>query len=71
MLISKETHIICDFPGDPDPFPPLDPHMPEDVRQEGSKISNIIHRENFLVGKIIHNTVYSECYLHGRNYYFQ
>ena len=22
MLISKETHITCDFPGDPDPFPP-------------------------------------------------
>ena len=40
MLISKETHRTCDFPGDPDPrSPPLDPHMPEDVRQEGSKIS--------------------------------
>ena len=23
MLISKETHIICDFPGDPDPLSPL------------------------------------------------
>ena len=38
--------------------------MPEDVRQEGSKISKIIHRENFLVGKIIHSTVCSECSLH-------
>ena len=37
MLISKETHITCDFPGDPNPPPPpppppLDPHMPEDAR---------------------------------------
>ena len=40
MLISKETHITCDFPGDPNPLsPPLDPHMPEDARQEESKIS--------------------------------
>ena len=23
MLISKETHITCDFPGDPNPPPPL------------------------------------------------
>ena len=23
MLISKETHITCDFPGDPDPLSPL------------------------------------------------
>ena len=29
MLISIETHITCDFPGGPDPYPhpPLDPHM--------------------------------------------
>ena len=40
MLISKETHITCDFPGDPDPLsPPLHPHMPEDAMQEESKIS--------------------------------
>ena len=39
LLISKETPKTCDFQGGPDPPPPLDPHMPEDVRQEGSKIS--------------------------------
>ena len=28
MLISIETHRICDFPDrGPDPLPPLDPHM--------------------------------------------
>ena len=28
MLISIETHIICDFPGwSGPPIPPLDPHM--------------------------------------------
>ena len=31
MLISKETHITCDFPGgggSGPPIPNLDPHMP-------------------------------------------
>ena len=27
MLISIETHRTCDFPGAPDPIPPLDPRM--------------------------------------------
>ena len=45
MLVSLETQITCDYPGGPDPYPPLDPHM---VSPWGT-VSNAFEKSNMTI----------------------